>query len=101
MGGAPGRGQGGSAQADGRGKRAMTGNENPLVSIGMPVYNGERHIREALDSLLRQDYRHFELIILDNASTDRTGEVCAGYAAKDPRIRYRVNESMIPVEDNF
>ena len=44
----------------------------PLVSIGMPVYNGEKYIRQALDSLLAQDYANFELVISDNASTDGT-----------------------------
>ncbi len=44
----------------------------PLVSIGMPVYNGEKYIRQALGSLLNQTYKNFELIISDNASTDET-----------------------------
>lgn len=66
--------------------------EKPLVSIGMTVYNGERFIRQALDSLLAQDYENFELIISDNASTDRTKEICQEYAAKDRRIRYHRNE---------
>jgi glycosyltransferase involved in cell wall biosynthesis len=66
----------------------------PLVSIGMPVYNGERFIRHALDSLLAQDYAKFELIISDNASMDGTQEICMEYAARDKRVRYypsRVN----------
>ena len=58
------------------------------VSIGMPVYNGERFIREALDSLLAQTFTDFELIISDNASTDGTEAICREYAARDPRIRY-------------
>lgn len=60
----------------------------PLVSIGMPVYNGERFIREALDSLLVQTFTDFELIISDNASTDATELICRSYAKQDPRIRY-------------
>ena len=60
----------------------------PQVSIGMPVYNGEPFIREALDSLLAQTFTDFELIISDNASTDGTEAICRGYAAKDKRIRY-------------
>ena len=59
-----------------------------LVSIGMPVYNGEKFIREALDSLLAQTFTDFELIISDNASTDSTEAICREYAAKDARIRY-------------
>lgn len=60
----------------------------PKVSIGMPVYNGEPFIKEALDSLLTQTFTDFELIISDNASTDGTEAICREYAAKDKRIRY-------------
>jgi len=60
----------------------------PRVSIGVPVYNGERHLPAALDSLLAQTCREFELIISDNASTDGTSEICRAYAARDARIRY-------------
>lgn len=69
----------------------MTDNK-PLVSIGLPVYNTESHIQQALDSLLAQDYEDFELIISDNASTDRTREICLEYAARDKRIQYYRNE---------
>lgn len=54
----------------------------------MPVYNGEEYVRDALDSLLAQTYANFELIISDNASTDKTEQICRGYAARDARIRY-------------
>lgn len=64
----------------------------PRVSLGMPVYNGEEFIEEALASLLAQTYEDFELLISDNASTDRTGEICRDHASRDPRIRYRRNE---------
>ncbi len=60
----------------------------PQVSIGLPVFNGGRYLAESLDGLLRQTYQDFELIICDNASTDRTEEICRDYAARDPRIRY-------------
>ncbi len=60
----------------------------PRVTIGMPVYNGAKHLAEAIDSLLAQTFRDFELIIADNASTDRTGEICSAYQARDPRVRY-------------
>ncbi|HWR21476.1 MAG TPA: glycosyltransferase family 2 protein [Verrucomicrobiae bacterium] len=62
--------------------------ETPRVSIGLPVYNGERFLREALDSLVGQTFGDFELIISDNGSTDGTQEICRAYAAKDRRIRY-------------
>lgn len=67
---------------------AVTPEFSHRVSIGMPVYNGEGYIREALDSLLSQTYQDFELIISDNASTDGTEVICLEYAQKDFRIRY-------------
>jgi len=60
----------------------------PKVSIGMPVYNGEKFIRKALDSLLAQTFTNFELIISDNASTDATGRICQQYSARDQRLQY-------------
>ena len=60
----------------------------PAVSISMPVYNGEKYIREALDSVLAQTFGDFELLISDNGSTDMTGEICTEYGNRDPRIRY-------------
>lgn len=62
--------------------------KTPQVSIGMPVYNGERFIREALNSLLTQTFADFELIISDNASTDGTEAICREYEIRDERIRY-------------
>jgi glycosyltransferase involved in cell wall biosynthesis len=59
----------------------------PRVTIGLPVYNGERYLRETLESLLSQRYEDFELVISDNASTDSTLEICQTYADRDPRIR--------------
>jgi len=60
----------------------------PWLSIGMPVYNGEKYIREALDSLLAQSFTDFELIISDNASSDGTERICRDYAARDERVQY-------------
>jgi glycosyltransferase involved in cell wall biosynthesis len=60
----------------------------PRVSIGIPVYNGERFIAQAIDSILSQTFQDFELIISDNGSTDATEQICRQYAAKDPRVRY-------------
>jgi glycosyltransferase involved in cell wall biosynthesis len=54
----------------------------------MPVFNGERFLDEALDSLVTQTYENLELIISDNASTDRTEAICRSYATRDDRIRY-------------
>ena len=61
----------------------------PLVSIGLPVYNGQKSLARAVDSILAQDFRDFELIISDNASTDNTGLICETFAKRDNRIRVR------------
>jgi len=60
----------------------------PSVTIGLPVWNGEHYLPGCIDALLAQTYQDYELIISDNGSTDRTGEICLEYAARDPRIRY-------------
>ncbi|MBW4538718.1 MAG: glycosyltransferase family 2 protein [Myxacorys chilensis ATA2-1-KO14] len=73
----------------------------PLVSIGMPVYNGERFIKQAIDSILAQTFENFELIISDNASTDKTEEICREYAEKDKRIRYYRNEKNLGAALNY
>ena len=54
----------------------------------MPVYNGERFIKFAIDSLLNQTYKEIEIIILDNKSSDRTREICAEIKKTDYRVRY-------------
>ena len=64
------------------------GTSSPLVTIGVPVYNGEQFLERALDSLLAQDYRELEVIISDNGSTDSTEQIARRYAARDPRVRY-------------
>lgn len=73
----------------------------PRLSIGLAVYNGARHLRESIDSLLAQDVNDFELIISDNASTDETPDICAEYAAKDPRVRFVRNDTNIGAAANF
>lgn len=64
----------------------------PRVSIGMPVYNGEDYLAQAIDSILAQEYADFELVISDNGSTDGTEAICREYAARDSRIRYHREE---------
>jgi glycosyltransferase involved in cell wall biosynthesis len=78
----------------------VAGDPVPLVSIGLPVYNGERHLRQALDSMLAQTFEDFELIISDNASTDATEEICRTYAARDARIRYSRNATNVGAQLN-
>ena len=72
-----------------------------LVSIGVPVYNGQQFLSETLNSLLAQTYAHLELIICDNCSTDGTEEIGRAYAEKDPRVRYYRNATNIGVDRNF
>jgi glycosyltransferase involved in cell wall biosynthesis len=71
------------------------------ISIGMPVYNGEKYIREALDTLLGQSFTDFELIISDNASSDSTESICREYAENDTRISYVRQQSNIGAAANF
>jgi len=74
---------------------------SPKLSIGLPVYNGERFLAQALDSLLAQTFRNFEIVICDNASTDRTPEICRAYAQRDNRIRYFRNHRNLGSVANF
>jgi glycosyltransferase involved in cell wall biosynthesis len=73
----------------------------PKVSIGLPVYNGEKYLANALGSLLKQDFEDFELVISDNASTDNTEAMCREFASKDKRIRYHRNETNIGATGNY
>jgi glycosyltransferase involved in cell wall biosynthesis len=72
-------------------------NKIPLVSIGVPIYNGERTIRKALESILEQKYKNIEIIISDNASVDDTYKICNNYTRIDKRIRlFRQNFTISP-----
>lgn len=71
------------------------GNPKPPVSIGLPVYNGEKFLEESIESILTQSFQDFELVISDNASTDRTPQICRTYAAQDNRIKYHQNKENI------
>jgi glycosyltransferase involved in cell wall biosynthesis len=73
----------------------------PRVNIGMPVFNGEKYLEEALDSILSQTFQDFELIISDNASTDSTEQICRKYAAKDSRVRYYRNKQNLGGPKNY
>lgn len=71
---------------------------NPKVTVGMPTYNNEKFIRNAIDSILAQTFDDFEFIISDNASTDSTPSICQEYAKSDKRIRYiRQSQNMGPI----
>lgn len=73
----------------------------PRLGVGLPVYNGERFLAETLDSLLSQTYEDWVLVVADNASTDRTGEIVQDYAARDRRIEYLRHPTNIGVLENF
>lgn len=71
------------------------------ISIGFPVFNGEKTIKRALISLTTQTFKDFEIIISDNASTDKTQEICEGFAVIDPRIRYIRQSRNFGIVNNF
>lgn len=65
----------------------------PRISVLMPVYNGERYVRKAIDSILSQSFRDFEFIIIDDGSTDRTSQILAAAAMRDLRVRIISHEN--------
>jgi len=73
----------------------------PKVSIGLPVHNGESYVEEAINSMLDQTYGDLELIITDNASTDRTEEICRDYLNSDSRVLYFRSETNKGASWNF
>jgi glycosyltransferase involved in cell wall biosynthesis len=73
----------------------------PLVSIGIPVYNSEKTLRNALESLLKQTYKNIEFIISDNNSTDSTASICREYQLIDQRIVFHKQSINIGPSENF
>ena len=73
----------------------------PRVSIGLPVFNGERFVAEALDACLAQSYSDLELIVCDNASSDHTEEICRAYVDRDARVRYHHNSTNLGAGGNY
>lgn len=78
-----------------------TDNNQPLVTVAVPVYNEEKFIRETLDSVINQDYKNIEILISDNASSDGTSSICLEYAEKDHRIRYHRHQENTGAANNF
>jgi glycosyltransferase involved in cell wall biosynthesis len=74
---------------------------SPTVGIGMPVFNGERYLEAAISSVLAQSFTDLELVISDNASTDRTEAICRRFAAADPRIRYVRHPENLGAHPNY
>ena len=75
--------------------------KGPTVTVGLPVYNGERYLAEAIESVLSQTYEDLELVISDNASTDATESICKAYAERDPRVRYERNSANVGAARNY
>lgn len=71
------------------------------VGIGLPVYQGENYVEEAIRSVQGQTFDDLELVVCDNASTDRTGEIVQDLAASDPRIRYLRHERNLGAPANY
>jgi glycosyltransferase involved in cell wall biosynthesis len=79
---------------DTRPRPGWPGMGRPTVSIGLPVYNAERYLKECLDSLLAQSFCDFEVVVCDNASDDNTAAIADDYARRDPRVRvYRADRN--------
>lgn len=79
----------------------MNHEKSPLVSIGMPVYNGASYIAGAIESVLGQTMSDLELIICDNASTDDTESICRQFSPEDARIRYYRNDTNLGAHPNY
>jgi glycosyltransferase involved in cell wall biosynthesis len=73
----------------------------PKLSIGIPVFNGQAFLPELLESLLAQTFRDFEILICDNASSDRTPQICCEYQRRDSRIHYVRNQRNLGAIANF
>ena len=77
-------------------------NKVPLISIIMPVYNGEKYLKDALDSVLKQSFSDFEVICIDDGSTDKSHEILTNYATQESRIKiiHQKNKGVIEARNN-
>lgn len=80
---------------------SLDGVETPTVSLGVPVHNGERYLRTALDSIRAQSFPDFDVLISDNASTDGTESIARDFCRLDPRFRYHRHAENIGASGNF
>ena len=79
----------------------VSGGAIPILTVGLPVFNGEKYLADSIESLLGQTFSRFELVISDNASTDATKEICRKFAQQDPRVRYIRHAENIGASGNF
>ena len=80
--------------------RPLRPEEQPLVSVITPVYNGADYLEECIESVLAQTYQNWNYTIVNNRSTDRTREIAQRYADKDSRIRIHDNTDFLPIMKN-
>jgi glycosyltransferase involved in cell wall biosynthesis len=73
----------------------------PLVSVGIPTYNGAKYLRESVESVLAQTFRDFELVLIDDLSSDKTWIIAEEYARKDPRVSAVRNNGRLGLAANF
>jgi glycosyltransferase involved in cell wall biosynthesis len=79
----------------------MSTKEHPFVSVVTPVFNGEKYLRECIESVLSQTYSRYEYLIQNNFSTDRTLEIAEEYAKKDARIKVFQTDRLLPIIENW
>jgi glycosyltransferase involved in cell wall biosynthesis len=83
------------------GSRSPDPGLQPLVGFVTPVFNGEAFLEECIESVLSQEWDNWDYVIVDNASTDRTPQIAACYASRDPRIRVTRNPALLPLMENL
>ncbi|MEO0547975.1 MAG: glycosyltransferase family 2 protein [Pseudomonadota bacterium] len=89
------------APANSQTSQTVPKSPTPKVSIGLPVFNGDAFLAEAVESILDQSFNDFELILCDNASTDGTEEICRHFAHLDARVRYIRHEKNLGAAANY
>lgn len=72
-----------------------------MISVVLPVYNGEKYLKESIESIIAQTYENWELIIMDDCSTDSSADISKKYAAKDSRIHYFCNDTNLKLPGNL
>ena len=73
----------------------------PLVSIGVPVYNGEKYLKECLESIAKQTYSNWECVIVNNQSTDTTPDIAQNYIEQDQRFKLIHTKEFLSLIDNW